>query len=279
MRTSEIERWALNVIRQVERQQPVEDSRVELKSAWPTDHSKAARRIAGHANAARGEHILWLIGVDETVGVVGADYVEFSNWIRQVESNFDQLSPRAHSLDVPTNSGQTVVALVFETSRAPFVVKNPAYGSRPNDPISLEVPWRDGTSTRSATRADLLLVLSDVSSLGGLLNELEWNLDISRRTGSSQWQYRLSEFERFYTTPNFSALDDDLQRSIREAYIAISHAQSVLRTFENADWQQRSHISRQVIDARVRARPFIQEAVNNLQDFFGVARTTAATMP
>lgn len=84
MRNSEIERWSLDVIRRVEGQQPVEDSRVELKRAWPSDYPKTARRIAGHANAARGEPILWLIGVDETAGVLGADYAEFSGWFSQV---------------------------------------------------------------------------------------------------------------------------------------------------------------------------------------------------
>lgn len=68
MRSAEIERWALEIARRVENQQPVEDSRVELKRAWPTNYANAARRIAGHANAARGEAVLWLIGIDETGG-------------------------------------------------------------------------------------------------------------------------------------------------------------------------------------------------------------------
>ena len=41
-----------------------EDARVELKADW-IDESKMARRLAGHANAANGEHVLWLFGVDE----------------------------------------------------------------------------------------------------------------------------------------------------------------------------------------------------------------------
>ena len=65
MRNTDIERWALQVIDRVERQQPVEDSRVELKREWPTSPWSTARRIAGHANAARVEPILWIIGVDE----------------------------------------------------------------------------------------------------------------------------------------------------------------------------------------------------------------------
>jgi len=73
MKPSQIEAWALNVIARVINGQPNEDSRVELKSEWiaPPD---AARRIAAHANAAFGDSILWIIGVDQCAGVVtGAD--------------------------------------------------------------------------------------------------------------------------------------------------------------------------------------------------------------
>jgi hypothetical protein len=41
----------------------VEDDLIEFKRTWIKPH-KAARRIAAHANAARGQDILWLIGVD-----------------------------------------------------------------------------------------------------------------------------------------------------------------------------------------------------------------------
>jgi hypothetical protein len=53
----EIGRWALRAIDQVEAGQPNEDFRVELKSQWPADFQKAARRVAGHANAARSEPV------------------------------------------------------------------------------------------------------------------------------------------------------------------------------------------------------------------------------
>lgn len=55
MKTSDIERWALRVIDRVRRNERVEDSSLELKSTWPNDPWKAARQIAGHANAARAE--------------------------------------------------------------------------------------------------------------------------------------------------------------------------------------------------------------------------------
>ncbi|HET6977881.1 MAG TPA: hypothetical protein VFI24_16245 [Pyrinomonadaceae bacterium] len=269
MRNSEIERWTLEIIRRVENHQPVEDSRVELKRQWPTEHSKAARRLAGHANAARGERILWLIGVDEQAGAIGADYQEASDWLNRLFSNFDQLSPNVYALNVPTNSGRTVVALVFETARAPFVVRNPHFGSRSDDPISLEVPWRKGTEIRTATRADLLLLLSDASSLNALLAELEWNSDISGRRDRGQWQYRTNEFEQFFRQSEFSLLPSELQNSIREAYIATSNAQSMVRTFENATIQGRATLGNDMISARLEALPHIQAAVNKLRDFLG----------
>lgn len=64
MRQIEIEAWVLRVIEQVKRGQSNEDSRVELKARW-IEPEKAARQIAGHANAARGDKILWIIGLDE----------------------------------------------------------------------------------------------------------------------------------------------------------------------------------------------------------------------
>jgi len=56
--------------------------------------------------------------------------------------------------------GTIVVALLFETERAPFVVKNPSFGKTAGGAVSLEVPWREGTAVRSAHRSDLIQVLS-----------------------------------------------------------------------------------------------------------------------
>ena len=57
---------------------------------------------------------------------------------------------------IPVN-GNTIVALLFETDRAPFVVKaQNGY---------LEVPWREGTRTNSARRSDLVRLLAPVVRL------------------------------------------------------------------------------------------------------------------
>lgn len=172
MRPNDIENWALSIIERVESKQPVEDSRVELKSEWPKDHNKAARQIAGHANAARGEPVLWLLGVDEKRGVTGANYQEISNWKQSIEAKFDGLPPPSTHLNIPY-LGKTVVAILWETERRPFLVKNPKGG-----PVSLEVPWRDAGSTRTARRIDLLKVLSPISKRPSL-EVLEGWLNIS----------------------------------------------------------------------------------------------------
>jgi hypothetical protein len=163
MTRHQIENWALQVIERVEAKQPHEDSRVELKAEWP-DLQKAARQIAGHANAARGEPILWLIGVDENIGVKGANHIDLADWYPRIQSEFDAIAPPLLDLNVPWND-LTIVALFFETDRAPFVVKNPLHGKQGGGAISLEVPWRTNTLVRSANRSELLRLLSPLQML------------------------------------------------------------------------------------------------------------------
>jgi hypothetical protein len=154
MKSFEIESWALRTLERLEKRLPVEDSLVELKTMWP-DPVRAARRIAGHANAARGEAILWLIGADEkNASVPGANYTELANWFPQVKACFESEVPSLQDLNV-TYKGKTVTALCFDTSRFPYLVKNPKLGE-----ILFEVPWREGTAVKTATRGDLILMLS-----------------------------------------------------------------------------------------------------------------------
>src|SRR4051794_40146084 len=65
----------------------VEDDLVELKAEWPEHSHRAARQIAAHANASRGEPLLWVVGLNErnrSVEDVGG--VEVSNWWSQIQS-------------------------------------------------------------------------------------------------------------------------------------------------------------------------------------------------
>jgi len=155
MKPIEIEAWALKIVDAIKRGAPHEDSRVECKAEW-IGSSGAARRIAAHANAAGGEPILWLIGLDRQRGVVGAADNELSNWWSSVQSEFNEIAPSMADLLIPID-GKTIVALLFETDRAPFVVKAQAG--------YLEVPWREGTRTNSARRSDLVRLLAPVVRL------------------------------------------------------------------------------------------------------------------
>lgn len=154
----EIEYRVRQLVEAVGEGQPIEDDLVEAKSEWLDDHYRAARRIAGHANAARGEPILWVIGLDEKRGVIGAEAKDFAEWWPQVQKWFDEgIAPEPTCLNVPTDSG-VLVALLMDTARSPFVVKSPAGG-----PASREVPWRKATALQSATRGQLIDMLVPIS--------------------------------------------------------------------------------------------------------------------
>jgi len=123
------------------------------------EFNKIARRIAGLANAALGEPVILLIGLSEEKGVIGiTTKKDLAEWWPQVRAEFDGEHPSLQDMNLEA-SGQTIVALCFETDRAPYVVKNAAYGTSPTS-VSCEVPWREGTSIRSARRADLLRILT-----------------------------------------------------------------------------------------------------------------------
>lgn len=156
MRSQLIEAWALQIVDRVRARHPVEDARVEIKAEWP-EPVKSARRIAGHANAAGGEPILWIIGLDEKTGSVLPAVPDLANAWPPIQMCFEGVAPEIRDVRVPVDGG-SVLALLIETGRAPFVIKNPAYGGS-GETVQLEVPWRSGTSVRSARREDLVRLL------------------------------------------------------------------------------------------------------------------------
>jgi hypothetical protein len=79
-----------------------------------------------------------------------------------MQSQFDGVTPSLTEISVQVDD-KNLWALAFDTSRAPFVVKNPTFGKDGGGSISREVPWREGTSVRSATRSDLIRLLTPVS--------------------------------------------------------------------------------------------------------------------
>jgi hypothetical protein len=153
---SQLEAKVLTLVDAIRRNQRPEGSVVEFKRQWPDEHAKAARGIAGLANAARGEPVIWVIGIDEKTGdAFDADPPEFANWWPKVQSCFEGGFCPSLRLNLSiADSGVSIVALYFETNRPPYVVKNAVPGQ-----IDFEVPWREGNRTRSAKRADLLRLL------------------------------------------------------------------------------------------------------------------------
>lgn len=270
MKNSQIERWALEIIDRVEAHQPIEDSRVELKAQWPNEPAKAARRVAGHANAARGEHILWLIGVDEESGVSGADHQEMADWFAGVSKQFDGLAPRCYDLNVPTKDGKTVVALLFETDRAPFVVANPAFGNTKGEGVQFEAPWREGTRVRSATRSELVRMFSDIEALQSLFRELEYNAEVAGLSGYGEVQYRTSEFDRAISKDALSVMSDEIRKSIYHAYIGISEAQGCISRLINCTTaMEKGDASREVVNSKLAALPLIKTALDQLRLYLG----------
>jgi hypothetical protein len=153
MTNLQIEAWARQRIEQAMSNAQDEDSRVEFKAEWPSDHARAAGQLAALCNAARGEPVMWIIGVHPEQGVVGAAREDLANWWPAVEKWFDSVAPSLRDLTFGVGD-RTVVVLHFETDRAPFVVANPAGGI-----VSHWVPWREGTRTRAAKRGELLRML------------------------------------------------------------------------------------------------------------------------
>jgi hypothetical protein len=138
----------------------LEDSRVELKGRL-IDPGQAARRLAAHANVSGGEPVLWVIGIDEKTGkCVGASREELTNWLSALRSHFVGDAPNLRqTVVVSITTGANLLALHFDSDEAPYIVRNPAFGKPGGGPVSAEVPWRDGNSTRTAGRGDLLRLL------------------------------------------------------------------------------------------------------------------------
>ena len=89
---------------------------------------------------------------------VGEDF-DLANWWPSVEKHFNELAPGLRDISVPYD-GKVFHGLFFSTDRAPYVVN-----SAPDGGQELEVPWRAGTSTRSARRSELLSVLISTTSV------------------------------------------------------------------------------------------------------------------
>jgi hypothetical protein len=196
MNLQQIEVWAIRVVEAITAGERVEDDRVECKAEWPKDHQRAARRIAAHANAARGSSILWLIGVDEDArAVAGADDTDPAAWWTQVEARFDEaVAPTLRAVNVGIGEGR-LVALHFETERAPYVVKTGTQG------IEREIPIREATRVRTARRHEVLRMVVPAAHLP-TLELISFNFSCTLRTekDGTQTVWAQGNGEAFFET-------------------------------------------------------------------------------
>lgn len=167
MKTSDAERWAVEVLNGIDRGARREDDRVELKRQPKATALENARRIAGHANQVREGQILWLFGIDEdgTRHPLPSILADPNEWWPPIAACFDDVAPSPVFASV-----DGLLAVGFDTERVPFVIRHS------DQIVSREVPWREGTRVRSANRFDLLRLLVPVASqpqltlLSGFLN-------------------------------------------------------------------------------------------------------------
>ncbi len=172
-------------------------------ASWPGPPLAAARRLAAHANAARGQGLLWLVGVRHGKPT-GADASGLDAWLAGVTRHFDGLAPRVTAYNVPAGRGHRgrplqVVALSVETERAPFVIR--LAGGQP----SFEVPWFDTSDglIRSAGRMELVKLLAPLNDLPRF-EVLEAELTFYHNphaTGSAKALYRWTLDGSLYIVP------------------------------------------------------------------------------
>jgi hypothetical protein len=150
-----LEAQVLEIVERVRAGAQVEDDLIELKWKVPDAIHKTARQIGGLANAAGGLPFLWIVGVNEKTGELNPKPFrgDIANWWAAVQKWFsDDVSPHlAWFRQVVVESGRSVSAFQFTTEDAPYLVQTEGGGQ-----VEAEVPWREGTSTHTARRHQLL---------------------------------------------------------------------------------------------------------------------------
>ncbi|GAA1911312.1 hypothetical protein GCM10009737_10920 [Nocardioides lentus] len=155
MRRIELEILALRAVEDMRAGRQREDDRVEVKSRWP--EPKAARQMAGAANALRGEPLVYIIGCDEAGAITDGSGHDPESWYREICREFNSPPPRLlfHvTVAVTDTPGDSVTALAFDTNEFPYVM------TVKSAPDRREVPLRTATGTKSSDRQDLLRILA-----------------------------------------------------------------------------------------------------------------------
>jgi len=102
---------------------------------------------------------LWLIGIREKKGVVGAPARDGSEWLPTLRTYFDQgVMPKLSQENIEID-GLNVVALSWDPHDPPYVINKGKDGER----VHAQVPWREGDSLRTADRKELLQILEPIA--------------------------------------------------------------------------------------------------------------------
>ena len=166
-----------------------EDDRVELKSLWPEPITDMARQLAAQANASGRQEFVWLIGVRQKVGVVGAPARDGAEWLPRLGPIFDEAVVPTLSAHLNLDfAGKNVVALAWDPHEPPYVVK------LDTGPVRREVPWREGEMVRTAGRRDLLRILEPIAlppTLEFVPSVLSWiTANLAQGGDGLQWSIR-----------------------------------------------------------------------------------------
>lgn len=154
MRPIDLEARVIAAVDRIRGGQSAEHDLIECKRDWPQD--KKARQLAGSLNRAGGDPVIYIIGIDEeTAEVHDISGTDIADWWNQITPKFDQMPPEMirHILVPVGENGEQVMAVAFASDRAPYMVKTGIANP------SLEVPMREGTTTRSVRRDELLRLL------------------------------------------------------------------------------------------------------------------------
>lgn len=153
MNPSLIEAKVLAAISAARSGTPAEDTFMEFKSEWPTQAK--SRQLAAAANGAGGHPITYVIGCDDHGAIGALGDVDPADWWQAIEARFDEVAPElALHLRIQVDNDSHVIALVFNSDRAPYVVTREGGGSPER-----EIPIRAATGTRSAHRREILQML------------------------------------------------------------------------------------------------------------------------
>lgn len=150
-RRIDIELRIRDVLRVLRSTSKIEDAGVELKGTPPSPETKAGQ-LAGAANASGGDPIVWVFGIADDGSFVDIAGFDFDQWFAKIPSQFDGPYPEP-TIAWLEEEGHGLLAVSFRTDHAPYVVK------RSSNPQQRDMPWREGSHTRSATRSELIRML------------------------------------------------------------------------------------------------------------------------